>query len=130
MSAPLLGREQILAVLRDLADELDRQGVRAEVFLVGGAAMTLAYDTRRTTRDIDAVFEPKGTVYEAARRVAGRHGLPEDWLNDVRSRVSCCWVSATSRRGCSLGSCSSTSSSSLTMRRIRPEVSRLCAPAR
>jgi hypothetical protein len=83
VSAPLLGREQILAVLRDLADELDRRGVRAEVFLVGGAAMTLAYDTRRTTRDIDAVFEPKSTVYEAARRVADSHGLPEDWLNDA-----------------------------------------------
>lgn len=32
MSAPLLGREQILAVLRDLAEELDRRGVRVEVF--------------------------------------------------------------------------------------------------
>lgn len=83
MSPPLLGREQLLAVLRDLAEELDRQGVRAEVFLVGGAAMTLAYDTRRTTRDVDAVFEPKSTVYEAARRVADSHRLPEDWLNDA-----------------------------------------------
>ena len=83
MSAPLLGREQILAVLRDLAEELDRQGVRAEVFLVGGAAMTLAYDTRRATRDLDAIFEPKWTVYEAARQVADNHGLPEDWLNDA-----------------------------------------------
>lgn len=83
MSAPLLGREEILAVLHDLAEELDRKGVRAEVFLVGGAAMTLAYDTRRATRDVDAIFEPKQTVYEAARRVADNHGLPDDWLNDA-----------------------------------------------
>jgi predicted nucleotidyltransferase len=83
VSAPLLGREQILAVLRDLAEELDRRGVRAEVFMVGGAALTLAYDTRRATRDVDAIFEPKQTVYEAARRVADKHGLPEDWLNDA-----------------------------------------------
>jgi hypothetical protein len=83
MSAPLLSREQIYAVLSDLAQELDRRGVRAEVFLVGGAAMTLAYDTRRTTRDVDAVFEPKKTVYEAARGIADRHDLPEDWLNDA-----------------------------------------------
>jgi hypothetical protein len=83
VSPPLLGREQILAVLRDLGKELDRRGVRAEVFLVGGAAMTLSYDTRRTTRDVDAVFEPKSTVYEAARRVADQHALPEDWLNDA-----------------------------------------------
>lgn len=83
MSAPLLGREQILAVLHDLAEELDRKGVRGEVFLVGGAAITLAYDTRRATRDVDAVFEPKQTVYAAARRVADSHGLPDDWLNDA-----------------------------------------------
>lgn len=45
--------------------------------------MTFAYDTRRSTRDLDAVFEPKQTVYAAARRVADNHGLPEDWLNDA-----------------------------------------------
>ncbi len=47
--------------------------------------MALAYNTRRATRDIDAVFEPKAVVYDAARRVAARHSpdLPEDWLNDA-----------------------------------------------
>lgn len=47
------------------------------------AAMALAYNMRRTTADVDGVFEPKAVIYEAARRVAARHGqLPEDWLND------------------------------------------------
>jgi hypothetical protein len=38
--------------------------------------MALAYSTRRATRDLDAVFEPKQVIYEIARRVADRHGLP------------------------------------------------------
>lgn len=44
--------------------------------------MALAYDARRATRDIDAVFQPKDEVYAAAAAVAARHDLPEDWLND------------------------------------------------
>jgi hypothetical protein len=44
--------------------------------------MALAYSARRVTRDIDAVFEPKMLIYEAAERVAERLDLPEDWLND------------------------------------------------
>jgi hypothetical protein len=41
------------------------------------------YDERRLTRDIDAVFEPKNVVYEAAAVVAEQRGLPAGWLNDA-----------------------------------------------
>jgi hypothetical protein len=78
----LLDREQILRLFEELSEELARRGTRAEIFLVGGAAMALAYDTRRATRDIDAVFQPKDEVYSAAAVVAARHDLPDDWLND------------------------------------------------
>ncbi len=53
------------------------------MFIGGGAAMALAFNTRRATRDIDGVYEPKREVYEAATRVGVRHGLPEGWLNDA-----------------------------------------------
>lgn len=49
-------------------------GVRGEMLIVGGAAMALAYNTRRATRDIDAVFEPKATIHQAAQTVATTHG--------------------------------------------------------
>lgn len=78
-----LGREEIIELLTELGEELDKVGDRAELFLVGGAAMALAYNTRRATRDLDAVFEPKQIVYAAARRIADRHGISEDWLNDA-----------------------------------------------
>jgi hypothetical protein len=76
-------RAKILSALEALGDELTRRGVRGQIFIVGGAAMALAYSTRRVTRDIDAVFEPKSSIYEAAARVAEDLGLPEDWLNDA-----------------------------------------------
>jgi len=80
----LLGGVDIRRYLAELGDELAAVGVRGELFIVGGAAMALAYNTRRAARDIDRVFEPKTIVYEAARRVATRHDdLPDDWLNDA-----------------------------------------------
>jgi Nucleotidyltransferase of unknown function (DUF6036) len=73
----------IQALLEDLDHELLRRGTNADVFLVGGAAIALAYDARRATRDLDAVFEPTSAVREAASAVAARRGLSDDWLNDA-----------------------------------------------
>lgn len=78
-----LDKQQIIDLLSELGDEMQGRGQRAEMFIVGGAAMALAFDARRATRDIDAVFVPKAAVYEAARAVADRRGLAPDWLNDA-----------------------------------------------
>lgn len=82
----LLGSGDILAAFDKLSSELARRELRADIFVVGGAAMALAYSPARRTRDVDAAFANPGAVYEAARAVARRMGLPADWLNDaVRS---------------------------------------------
>lgn len=83
MSEKHFTRAKILAALQALSDELAREGTRGQIFVVGGAAMALAYSTRRVTKDIDAVFKPKMVIYQAARRVAVELGLPDDWLNDA-----------------------------------------------
>lgn len=80
--AELLDRETIEGLLRELAERLERRGVQGRLFVVGGAAMALAYGRQRVTRDVDAVFEPKEVVYDAAREVAAQRGLDPDWLND------------------------------------------------
>jgi hypothetical protein len=76
-------RAKIVKALQALGDELSSRGVRGQIFIVGGAAVALAYSTRRVTKDIDAVFEPKAVIYEAAAIVAEDLGLSEDWLNDA-----------------------------------------------
>ena len=78
-----LGREDIRALLDDLSAELAARGARAELFLVGGAALAVAYDATRATRDLDAVFIPTDIVRQAATAVAEHRGLTEDWLNDA-----------------------------------------------
>lgn len=78
-----MDRTEIVTALTVLGEELSARGVQGELYVVGGAAIALAYDSRRSTRDIDAVFEPKTVVYEAAAEVAGRLGLPPGWLNDA-----------------------------------------------
>jgi hypothetical protein len=47
--------------------------------------MALAYDARRSTRDIDAVFQPHGVVLEEAKAVAEELRLPQWWLNEQAS---------------------------------------------
>lgn len=83
MTTPSLDAGEIRALLNDLGEELVLRGARAELFLVGGAAIAFTYNTRRSTRDVDAVFEPKETVRAAAAAVADRRGISRDWLNDA-----------------------------------------------
>ena len=78
-----MDRLEILDHLRTLGQHLERRGLQGDLYVVGGAVMALAYDARRTTRDVDAVFEPKTTIYEVAALVAQERGLPPEWLNDA-----------------------------------------------
>lgn len=83
-AAPLLSRDDVTALLEELSEELERCDVQGRMFVVGRAAMALAFGRDRLTEDVDELFEPKDVIYEAARRVAQDHpGLPEDWLNDA-----------------------------------------------
>jgi hypothetical protein len=81
MSGSRLNRENMLRLLELLDEELAAEEATGELYLVGGAVMCLALDARDATRDVDALFRPTRVVREAARRVAGRAEVAEDWLN-------------------------------------------------
>jgi len=79
---PLLGRARIRSLLKELGQRCAAQGFEVEMFVVGGGAIALAYGDDRSTRDIDADFEPKMGVYGIAKVMATDFGLPQDWIND------------------------------------------------
>jgi hypothetical protein len=79
-----LSRDTILTTLEQLGQRLDQKGIRAELYIVGGAAMALAFARDRVTRDIDAVFVPKAQIYAMAHAMAAEDNtLGPDWLNDA-----------------------------------------------
>jgi predicted nucleotidyltransferase len=82
---PLLDRARIRDLFTRLGERLQRRGVIGDIYVIGGAAMALAYDARRATRDVDAVLLPHGVVLEEAHALAVELGLPQWWLNEQAS---------------------------------------------
>jgi hypothetical protein len=76
-------KEQIEFYLEKLSEALEKQDVKGEIVLYGGAVMVLAFKARPSTKDVDAVFIPKDLIYQAAGEVEDQFGAPESWLNDA-----------------------------------------------
>lgn len=71
----LLDRVAIQDLFRRLGERLQRRGVVGDSYVIGGAAMALAYDARRATRGIDAVLLPHSIVLAEAHALAAELGL-------------------------------------------------------
>ena len=62
--------DQLLPILEDLGRELQLRGLRAELYIAGGAAMSLRYASRDLTDDVDAL----GAAHTDATRVPVNRG--------------------------------------------------------
>lgn len=83
MSNPGFDRAQIIDLLTELGRRLSAKGVAGRLYVVGGAAMALEFDTRRTTRDVDAILDPQDTIAGEAASMATDLGLPPGWLSSA-----------------------------------------------
>ena len=79
----MLTKEEIEKYLEELNEGLAKENVIVEVILCCGSVMTLVYDARQSTRDIDALFAPTSIIRKVAIRIAEEHSLPDDWFNDA-----------------------------------------------
>jgi hypothetical protein len=83
MNSRELDAAEIQRLLHRLDDVLVERGQQAVLYVVGGANIALAVDSRRSTTDVDAVVK-RGfdVVFDAAAEVAkSEPGLSPDWLN-------------------------------------------------
>ena len=78
-----LAKDDIYALFEALSERLRRKRTRANIYVVGGCAMALAYTRERITRDIDARIDTgHGALVEAVQEIAAEQGLAKSWLND------------------------------------------------
>ena len=78
-----LDRERIRDLFGKLSEKLEKRGVRAHIYLVGGAMMTLTWNESRTTWDIDGrIDRGHREVTEAVLEIAREENLPGTWLNE------------------------------------------------
>jgi len=82
MNTPEYSKTELERMLSLLNEQLQKNGVTGEVCIVGGAAMILAFGSRESTRDIDALFMAPAIVRAVAAQVAEANGLSPSWLND------------------------------------------------
>ncbi|MDD9981642.1 MAG: DUF6036 family nucleotidyltransferase [Gammaproteobacteria bacterium] len=78
-----LSKDDMYALFDALSERLRRKRARANIHVVGGCAMALAYARERITRDIDARIDAgHGALIEAVQEIAAEQGLAANWLND------------------------------------------------
>lgn len=91
MYVKLYNRMDMNNHLRELSKEIKREfgrNAKYEIVIVGGAAIVLTHDFRKSSSDIDAIVSDGSSIKDAIHRTADRLGLPDDWLNSDFTKSS------------------------------------------
>ena len=77
-----LHKDDMLLFLKEINSRLKDLRKTGEIFIIGGAAISLAFGGRDATEDIDAVYKPRSEIRKIIIIIADEHGLRGDWLNN------------------------------------------------
>lgn len=78
----LLTKNDIEKYFEEINKRLKLMEKHGEIIIAGGAALTIVFNARNSTHDIDAIFKPKDDLNKIIKDIAEEHGIHEDWLND------------------------------------------------
>jgi len=78
-----LSKSEMLSYFEEMNNRLAANNLHGEIVLTGGAALTLVFDARDSTQDIDAIFHPTTDIRNIISSMATDYNLPSDWLNDA-----------------------------------------------
>ena len=82
-----LNPEKPFELFELLSARLQQRRVRGHVYIVGGAAMTLAFGRKRKRKAVDARIRKRGVEHavmlEAAQEIADEQGLAKNWLEEL-----------------------------------------------
>ncbi len=84
-------KENLNTYLSELAKQyrkLNGKSVKAEIILVGGAAVLANYDFRDMTTDVDALIQATSSLKDAINIVGDKYNLPNGWLNADFTRTA------------------------------------------
>ena len=75
-------KKDMIKYLGEINKKLVERGKFGEIIICGGAALTLVYEARNSTHDIDAVFKPKEDLKEIIDEITCENNLNAQWMND------------------------------------------------
>lgn len=73
-------KDRDLSLLRAVSARLERAKTEVEFYFLGGAVLYQAFNADPKTAHVGSMLRPASVVRDAARDVAAREGVPEDWL--------------------------------------------------
>ena len=81
----MFDKDMLIQGFTEMGDYIYNRWGSGEIYLVGGAAVAMAYNHDRLTRDADGRIEDNNFrwhVFQAAQDVAARNGWDRDWFNE------------------------------------------------
>ena len=77
-----LHKEDMVRYFEEINSRLKTIKKDGEVYIVGGAAISLAFGGRDTTEDIDAIYKPRSEIRKIIKVMSDEYNLRSDWLNN------------------------------------------------